>query len=372
MPHRPHRTPSVPQLKQTKIIIGRTSAGVQQSNYTKLSCTSVTQTNRKQTWNIERTDLLCLDVSWQYWCWELLRSAFLIKQLQKTPMHHGKNPWHTGHHPPIPLNLWINLGVDRNTEHRYIVHVPVLLHVDHGPRLLWLRPRTHRAKTFQRGYGPCRNGFWQPKGWDMLRHFARFHDRGITQLTLIQQRICNPGHFDRSFEEGPLRLCLPLPPHCGTKPWTRQAPSSSGLCNIIPMGLAFSSTIYAVLPCSTKRAAVTPLIWQIWHGSDLIIFDLLWIHAGIKQPIRTYLHTNTGHTGPPRFQGISPASAARRSSFRRAWASSSPSMGRGHRGSKSKVISAWQAKSATVTSDPSVTEAVWNMIEMGWKCDRFG
>ena len=249
----------------------------------------------------------------------------------------------------------------------YIVRVPVLLHVDHGPRLLWLRPRTHRAKTFQRGYGPCRNGFWQPKSWDMLRHFARFHDRGITQLTLIQQRICNPGHFDRSFEEGPLRLCLPLPPHCGTKPWTRQAPSSSGLWNIIPMGLAFSNTIYAVLPCSTKRAAVTPLIWQIWHGSDLIIFDLLWIHAGIKRPIRTYLHTNTGHTGPPRFQGISPASAARRSSFRRAWASSSPSMGRGHRGSKSKVISAWQAKSATVTLDPSVTEAVWNMDRNGMK-----
>ena len=132
------------------------------------------------------------------------------------------------------------------------------------------------------------------------------------------------------------------------------------------MGLV-SNTIYAVLPCSTKRAAVTPLIWQIWHGSDLIIFDLLWIHAGIKRPIRTYLHTNTGHTGPPRFQGISPASAARRSSFRRAWASSSPSMGRGHRGSKSKVISAWQAKSATVTLDPSVTEAVWNMDRNGMK-----
>ena len=41
--------------------------------------------------------------------------------------------------------------------------------------------------------------------------------------------------------------------------------------------------------------------------------------------------------------------------------------GRGHRGSKSKVISARQAKSATVTLDPSVTEAVWNMDRNGMK-----
>ena len=62
MPHPPHRTPSVPQLKQTTIIISQTATGVQQSNYTKLFQVWHKPTESKPE-IIERPDFLCLDNS---------------------------------------------------------------------------------------------------------------------------------------------------------------------------------------------------------------------------------------------------------------------------------------------------------------------